>query len=95
MGVSIPATHIPPENSPPSAPGGVLFACEFSTPDAMKIPGHLTPPIASDIARRAGVKKLVLIHLCPECVKVDIAKECHSNYDGELVLAEDLLRITI
>lgn len=83
------------ENLVEIAGGADLFVCESAMPDAMKVPGHLTPSIAGDIARRAGVKKLVLTHLYPECEKVDIAKECRSNYDGELVLAEDLMRITI
>lgn len=83
------------ENLVGIAAGADLFVCESAMPDALKVPGHLSPSLAGAIARRAGVKKLVLTHLYPECEKVDIAKECRSNYDGELVLAEDLMRITI
>lgn len=72
-----------------------LLICESSTPDNMKIPGHLTPSLAGEIAARSGVKKLLLTHFYPECDTVDIANECRRSYDGKLVLAEDLMKISI
>lgn len=83
------------ENLVALARGADLFVCESALPDAMKVPGHLTPSLAGGIAARAGVKKLVLTHLYPECEKVDIAKECRNTYDGSLVLAEDLMKFTL
>ncbi|RMD54791.1 MAG: MBL fold metallo-hydrolase [Nitrospirae bacterium] len=68
----------------------ILF-CESALPDALKVSGHLTPSLAGEIAKRAGVKKLVLTHFYPECEDVDIIAECRKTYDGELIIAEDLM----
>jgi len=72
-----------------------LLICESSMPDNMKIPGHLTPSLAGEIAARSNVKKLLLTHFYPECDNVDIIKECRRTYSGELILAEDLMTIRI
>ncbi len=76
------------------AKGADLLICESALPDAMKVPGHLTPSLAGEIATSAGVHKLVLTHFYPECDRADIEKECRKTYSGPLVLAEDLMKIT-
>ncbi len=77
------------------AKGADLLICESALPDAMKVPGHLTPSLAGEIATRAGVHKLVLTHFYPECDKADIEKECRKTYSGPLILAEDLMRVNV
>lgn len=72
-----------------------LLICESALPDGLKAPGHLTPSLAGKIAARSRVKKLVLTHFYPECDQVDIAKQCRSTYSGDLLLAEDLMKIVI
>ena len=72
-----------------------LLICESAMPDTLKVPGHLTPSLAGDIAARAHVKKLVLTHLYPECNQFDIAAQCRKTYQGPLVIAEDLMRIEV
>ncbi|GAG98641.1 unnamed protein product, partial [marine sediment metagenome] len=72
-----------------------LLICESAFPDKFKEKGHLTPSLAGDLATRAGVRKLVLTHLYPECDKEDIAAECRKTYSGPLVLAEDLMELKI
>jgi len=72
-----------------------LLICESSLPDEMRVPGHLTPSLAGEIATRAGVKKLVLTHFYPPCDQVDIARQCRKTYSGPLVLAEDLMQIEV
>ena len=72
-----------------------LLICESALPDEMKVPGHLTPSLAGQIATRAGVKKLVLTHLYPECDAVDVSAQCRKTYQGPLVVAEDLLEIRL
>ncbi len=72
-----------------------LLLLEASTPDGMKAPGHLTPRLAGQIATRAGVKKLLLTHFYPPCEAIDVEAECRRTYAGELLLAEDLLRVPI
>jgi ribonuclease BN (tRNA processing enzyme) len=75
-----------------SAEASVLI-CECSHPDSQKVQGHLTPSLAGKIASCASVKKLVLTHFYPVCDSFDIEKECRKFYNGELVLAEDLMRL--
>jgi ribonuclease BN (tRNA processing enzyme) len=72
-----------------------LLICESALPDEMRVPGHLTPSLAGEIATRSGVKKLVLTHFYPECDQVNIERECRKTYTGPLVLAEDLMQIEV
>jgi len=72
-----------------------LLICEASFPDSKKVKGHLTPSLAGEIASKANVKKLALTHFYPICDEYDIEKECRKNYDGQIILAEDHLRISI
>jgi ribonuclease BN (tRNA processing enzyme) len=76
------------------AKGADLLICESALPDALKVPGHLTP-LAGNIAADAGVGKLVLTHFYPECDYEDMAGECRRIYDGPLALAEDLMQIDL
>lgn len=77
------------------ATGADLLICESAMPDALKIPGHLTPSLAGDIAARANVRKLVLTHLYPECDRVDLAAQCRKTYKGPLLIAEDLMQLKV
>ncbi len=68
---------------------------ECSFPNERKVRGHLTPAEAGEIAAAARVKKLVLTHFYPECEEADILGQCRETYSGEIVLAEDLLRVPV
>ncbi|MEN8211918.1 MAG: MBL fold metallo-hydrolase, partial [Thermodesulfobacteriota bacterium] len=68
-----------------------ILICESAFPDGAKIPGHLTPSLAGEIAAKANVKKLVLTHFYPECDSVDIKAQCQKSFKGHIILAEDLL----
>ena len=72
-----------------------LLICECALPDQIKVPGHLTPSLAGQIAEEAGAKMLVLTHFYPECEEVDIAEQCRKSYSGKLILAEDCMRISL
>ncbi len=72
-----------------------LLICESSFPDQAKVPGHLTPSLAGEIANQAGVGKLVLTHFYPECDSENIEKQCRKTYKGPLVLAEDLMVLNL
>jgi len=72
-----------------------LFICESAMPDGHKIAGHLTPSLAGKIASEASVKKLVLTHFYPECITVDIEKQCRHTYSGPLWLAQDLMQLAV
>ena len=73
------------------AKGADLLICESAMPDEAKVPMHLTPSLAGQIASRAGVRKLVLTHLYPPCDEADIVKQAGNAYKGEVVAAEDLM----
>ena len=75
--------------------GADLLICESALPDELKVDGHLTPSRAGKIAAQAGVKKLMLTHFYPECDAADIKTQCRSTYAGPLVLARDLLCLTL
>jgi len=68
---------------------------ECSFPNEGKVRGHLTPGEAGELAAAARVKKLVLTHFYPECEEADILGQCRETYSGEIILAEDLLRVPV
>jgi len=70
-----------------------VLICESALPDELKVPGHLSPSLAGEMAASANVRTLVLTHFYPECDHADIRKECRKTFDGELLLAEDLMDI--
>ncbi len=82
------------ENAVQLATNADLLICESAFPDTMKVNGHLTPSLAGRIASEAQVKTLVLTHFYPECDGVDITAQCRKTYDGKILCAEDLMRIT-
>ena len=72
-----------------------ILILESSFPDEKEITGHLTPSRAGDIATRSGAKKLLLTHFYPECLRVDIEAQCRKTYQGELILARDLMSLSV
>lgn len=66
----------------------VLLA-ECSLPDALAIPGHLTPRQVGALAARANAQRLVLTHFYPPVETIDIVSEVAEQYTGQIVLATD------
>lgn len=77
------------------ARGADLLILESSFPDGQEIAGHLTPSQAGNIATRSGVKRLLLTHFYPECLKSDIETQCRKTYQGELILPVDLMSLSV
>ena len=77
------------------AAGTDLFICEASFPDDQYVSGHLTPSLAGAAAARAGTRKLCLTHFYPECDGHDLLAQARTTFDGEVVLAEDLMRFEL
>ncbi len=75
--------------------GADLLIIEASFPEGQKVKGHLTPGEAGLIAQQAGVKKVVLTHFYPECLETDIGAQCRKNFNGEIVVASDCLRLIV
>jgi ribonuclease BN (tRNA processing enzyme) len=72
-----------------------LMICEAAFPDNQKTSGHLTPSLAGEIAQAAKVKQLVLTHFYPACADADVEKQCRSTYSGPLVIAQDMMVLSI
>jgi ribonuclease BN (tRNA processing enzyme) len=77
------------------ATGADLLILESSFPDGQEIAGHLTPSQAGDIATRSEVKRLLLTHFYPECLRSDRETQCRKTYQGELFLATDLMPLSV
>ena len=72
-----------------------LLILECSFPDNLKVKGHLTPSEAGRIASEASAKKLLLTHFYPQCDSADILTPVKKCYNGEILTAEDLLKVSI
>jgi ribonuclease BN (tRNA processing enzyme) len=72
-----------------------LLILECSFPDGKKVEGHLTPSFAARIASESHCRKLLLYHLYPICDQYDILTQCRKSYQGEVLLAEDLMKVKI
>lgn len=77
------------------AKGADLLVLECSFPDEWPNRLHLTPSEAGAIAALSGCRRLVLTHFYPICDRYDIVDQCRKSYDGEVIVAEDLMRITV
>lgn len=72
-----------------------LLILECAFPDEIKVEGHLTPAFAARIANESNCKKLLLTHFYPLCDNYDIESQCKHLFKGNLLIAEDLMRLTI
>jgi len=77
------------------ARGADLLVLECSFPDGYVTNLHLTPSEAGRIAAEAGCRRLLLTHFYPICDAHDIFTQCRKTYDGEILLAEDLLKVEV
>ncbi len=72
-----------------------LLVIECSFPDGFKVKGHLTPSLAGRVAQEAGARRVVLTHLYPLCDRYDILGQTQKIYQGEVIVAEDLMKIDV
>jgi len=79
--------------------GADLLILESSYPKDKPSPGHLTTFEAGKVAVEATVKKLLLTHFYPEVARMkeeEIEAEVRtSGYEGEIILAKDLMSLVI
>lgn len=81
------------------AKGADLGLFEMSVPTWMYAtgarPNHISPFECGLIAAKAGVKKIVLVHLYDNDSEENIEKAVRESFGGELIIAEDLQRVEI
>lgn len=68
---------------------------ECSLPDGAAVPGHLTPSSAARVAEEAGVGRVVLTHLFPPVLDLDLVSEVSKGFGGEVVVAGDGLKLEV
>jgi len=56
--------------------------------------GHTSAEQAGEIAQRAGVGSLYLIHYSPHCDSESLITRAKTTFDGQVKLAKDLMRVT-
>ena len=62
----------------------------------MKVKGRLCSRECGLIAEKAGVKKLILSHIYPtDSPDINRVTESGKTFDGEIILAEDLMELEI
>jgi ribonuclease BN (tRNA processing enzyme) len=71
----------------------ILIDCTF--PDYRPFPGHLTPAGVARIASEAGVGRVVLTHISPQAERLDLVSEVARGYTGEVIVAEDGLKLDV
>ena len=71
----------------------LLIECSF--PDDSKVPGHLTPGEAGKIAALAKVERVILTHIYPAYNNEQVLTNCTKQFTGDVILAEDLMRVKI
>ncbi len=73
-----------------------LLIADCSFPDAMKVNGHLSAKECGLLAQKAEVKTLVLSHIYPaDTPDEDRVTEAKEHFNGEVILAEDLMEFII
>ena len=77
------------------ARGADLLISECSFPNAVDLPAHLNPSQVGRIARKAGVRKVLLTHMYPPCDETDIVEECGREFKGEVIQGEDGMIVEI
>lgn len=71
----------------------LLIECSF--PDDAPVAGHLTPSGVARIARESGVRRVVLTHLYPAVDRASLPSDVAEGYDGEVIVAEDGLKLSV
>ena len=72
-----------------------LLVLECSFPEGKKVEGHLTPSLAGRIAQESRCRRLLLTHFYPVCDQYDILEPCREFYKGEILVGEDLMKVTL
>ncbi len=78
------------------AQGADLLVADCSFPDTLKARGHLSARECGLVAGKAGAARLLLSHLYPaDTPDSERIKESREVFNGDVMLAEDLMEIEI
>lgn len=77
------------------AEGSQVLVIDAARLDGEKDLDHLTPSLAGEIATKAKVKKLVLVHLYYPEKSRKVEKQARRAFKGQVILAKDLMKIEI
>jgi ribonuclease BN (tRNA processing enzyme) len=72
-----------------------ILITEAALPPEYELEGHMRPEVSGRIASEANARVLVVAHLYPVCDKYDTEAEVRKSYKGNLLIAEDLLRLEV
>jgi len=73
-----------------------LIVADCSFPSVMKVKGHLSSLECGLIAHKSGANKLLLSHIYPSDISdAERVNEAKENFKGDVILAEDLMKIEI
>lgn len=72
-----------------------LLLIECSFPEGQKHEGHLIPSEVGRMAAAAGARRVVLLHLYPECQGQDLIGPCRAFFSGPVTVAEDGMTIRL
>jgi ribonuclease BN (tRNA processing enzyme) len=71
------------------------FVCECAFPRDYPADDHMTADAVGRVARAAKVKRVILNHLYPPALEVDIAAQVRAEYDDEIIVAVDGTRLSV
>ena len=72
-----------------------LLVTECAFPENSPHPGHLYPSLAGKIAKESFAARLALTHFYPECKNQDMLTPAKEVFNGEIIIAKDLLSLKI
>ena len=74
-----------------------LLVCDCITPDAPDLAkgAHLTSLQVGELCQKSHVKKVVLSHIMPISYNRDLVTDVKKSFNGEVILAEDLMEINL
>jgi ribonuclease BN (tRNA processing enzyme) len=73
-----------------------LLIAECSLPDELGMDTHLTPSRLAALARVALPKRILITHLYPQLPRQEVISLVQrAGWDGEMLLAEDGLRLEL
>ena len=71
------------------------FVCECAFPRGYPTDDHMTADAVGRVARAAKVKRVLLNHLYPPALEVDIAAQVRAEYAGEIIVAVDGMQLRV